>query len=86
MAFFFSVLLGFGVTGLFPSTFAVRRVLAGSGGCRSHSSERLIISQLWSVFSKPASTLAFAIESVLEDEARAVSGFDKGCGPDFRRI
>ena len=77
----FSVLLGFGVTGLLLHRVLSGVLLAGVAVAGAILFERLIISQLWKLLLRFASTPALAIESVLEDEARAVSGFDaKGCG------
>ena len=77
----FSVLLGFGVTGLLLHRVLSGVLLAGVAVAGAILFERLIISQLWKLLLRFASTPALAIDSVLEDEARAVSGFDaKGCG------
>ena len=77
----FSVLLGFGVTGLLLHRVLSGVLLAGVAVAGAILFERLIISQLWKLLLRFASTPALAIESVLEDEARAVSGFDaQGCG------
>ena len=77
----FSVLLGFGVTGLLLHRVLSGVLLAGVAVAGAILFERLIISQLWKLLLRFASTPALAIESVLEDEARAVSGFDaNGCG------
>ena len=77
----FSVLLGFGVTGLLLHRVLSGVLLAGVAVAGAVLFERLIISQLWKLLLRFASTPALAIESVLEDEARAVSGFDAdGCG------
>ena len=77
----FSVLLGFGVTGLLLHRILSGVLLAGVAVAGAILFERLIISQLWKLLLRFASTPALAIESVLEDEARAVSGFDaNGCG------
>jgi hypothetical protein len=77
----FSVLLGFGATGLVLHRVLGGVLLAGAAVAGAVLFERLIISQLWKLLLRFASTPALTIDSVLEDEARAVSGFDNnGCG------
>lgn len=79
----FSVLLGFGATGLL-----VRGPLGGVAAtmlaplvfaiavCGGIALEKLVVAPLWNFLFRFASTPAQTIESTLFDEARAASGFD----------
>ena len=70
-------MLGFGATGkllrpvLLEPWLAVAAVLGGI------AFERLLIAPLWSFLSRFESVPALTLESCVEDEARAVTGFDK---------
>jgi hypothetical protein len=72
----FSVLLGFGATGLLARGWlsgAALLALAVVGGI---AFERLAVAPLWSFLFRFASEPAQTLESTLFDEARAASGFD----------
>jgi hypothetical protein len=72
----FSVLLGFGATGLLARGWLSGTALLALAVVGGIAFERLAVAPLWSFLFRFASEPAQTLESTLFDEARAASGFD----------
>ena len=72
----FSAMLGFGATGLLLRPVLVEPWLASAAILGGITFERLLIAPLWRFFSRFESVPALTLETCVEDEARAVTGFD----------
>src|SRR6185503_6187569 len=77
----FSFLLGFGTAGVVLHPFASGAVLLTAAIAGGLAFERLLVNPLWNFMFRFASAPALTLESAVEDEAKAVTNFDKnGCG------
>src|SRR6185437_4264320 len=74
--FLFSFFLGFGAAGLVVRPFAGGVVLAAAAVLGGVALERLLVSPLWNLSMRFASTPATTLESAISDEATAVTAFD----------
>jgi hypothetical protein len=74
--FLFSFFLGFGAAGLVVRPFAGGVVLAAAAVLGGVALERLLVSPLWNLSMRFASTPATTLESAIADEATAVTAFD----------
>jgi len=77
---FFSLLVGFGAGGLLAEPLGEPlRVVAAVAGAALF--EALLVGPLWRLLFRFESRPALTLESAVEDDARAVTGFDaSGCG------
>ena len=69
-------MLGFGATGMLMRPALHEPWLAAAAILGGIAFERLLIAPLWSFLSRFESAPALTLESCVEDEARAVTGFD----------
>ena len=72
----FSAILGFGATGILLGPVLSEPWLAIAAILGGIAFERLVIAPLWNFLSRFESVPALTLESCVEDEARAVTGFD----------
>jgi hypothetical protein len=72
----FSFLIGFGMTGELLRGFLGGPMLFVAGLAGGVAFERLIVAPLWNLAMRFASKPALTLESVIADEATAVSNFD----------
>jgi hypothetical protein len=72
----FSVLLGFGATGILAGHALSGPALLAAAVAGGVGFERLVVAPLWRLLFRFASEPARTLESALYDEARAASGFD----------
>jgi hypothetical protein len=72
----FSFALGFGAIGVVLRPSLAGAWLAVSAIVGGIAFERLLVAPLWSFFFRFESPAALTLESCVEDEARAVTGFD----------
>lgn len=73
----FSVLLGFGTAGTVLRPFMGGVVLLAIAIAGGVAFERIIVNPLWNFMFRFASAPAVTLESAIEDEAKAVTNFDK---------
>jgi hypothetical protein len=72
----FSVMVGAGATGMLLRAVLVEPFVLVTALAGGLAFERLLISPIWNFLLRFASEPALTLESVIADEARAVSGFD----------
>jgi hypothetical protein len=77
----FSFLLGLGTLGVVLRPFTAGPLLLAAAIAGGVAFERLLVNPLWNFMFRFASSPAVTLESAVEDEAKAVTNFDKsGCG------
>ena len=74
--FFFTLLFGFGATGLVARHWLAGAPLAATAVLGAIAFERLVVSPVWNALMRFGSEPAMTLESGLLDEARAVTAFD----------
>ena len=72
----FSLLIGFGTTGLLVRNALSRSVALGAAVIGGLVFERLFVGPVWNFLMRFASAPALTLDSVLQDEVQAVTGFD----------
>ena len=72
----FSLLIGFGTTGLVLRSALSRPLTLAAAMAGGLVFEQLFVGPVWNFLMRFASTPALTLESVLQDEVRAVTGFD----------
>src|SRR4051812_9166927 len=72
----FSLLIGFGTTGLVLRNALSRPLTLAAAVAGGLLFEQLFVGPMWNFLMRFASAPALTIESVLQDEVRAVTGFD----------
>jgi hypothetical protein len=72
----FSVLLGFGASGLVLRGLLSGPLLIGAAGAGGVALERLLVTPIWNFVLRFASRPALTLESCVTDKATAVTSFD----------
>ena len=72
----FSLLIGFGATGMVVRTALGRSLTLAAAVAGGLLFEQLFVGPVWNFMMRFASAPALTLESVLEDEVQAVTGFD----------